>query len=87
MNSVALPVVAFAAALLCLVPGAAEACSVCFSAREENRLAFIATTGFMTAMPFVLVGSLGWWLRARALELDRGECESADDRESGADPR
>ena len=79
---------ALAVALLWAVPGVADACSVCFSAREENRLAFIATTGFMTAMPFALVGSVVWWLRARALELEQSESESgARPRGTGSEPR
>jgi ABC-type nickel/cobalt efflux system permease component RcnA len=87
MSSVVILMVAFAAAVLCLVPGVAEACSVCFSAREENRVAFIATTGFMTAMPFVLVGSLGWWLRARVLEHEQSERESAENDRKTTEPR
>lgn len=49
------------------------ACPVCFAAKnEENRTAFIVTTGFLTFLPLSLVGGGVWWLRRRA----RDEVES-----------
>ncbi len=45
-------------------PTLAEACAVCWSGREDaSRTAYIIGTAFMTLMPFVLVGTLLWWLR------------------------
>jgi hypothetical protein len=53
-----------------LVPQLATACSVCFTGRaDETRVAFIATTGLLTALPILLVGSLVWWLRRRAHQI------------------
>ena len=52
---------------LWLVPKMAVACAVCFTGREdETRIAFIATTGILSALPILLIGSLVWWLRRRA---------------------
>ncbi len=54
---------------LWLWPAAAPACSVCFSATEENRLAFLLTTIFLTFLPLTLIGAGLWMLRRRALQL------------------
>ena len=68
------PRVIFAAgalALAVLVAAApAEACSVCFSAREENRIAFLVTTIFLSVLPLTLIGSAIWWLRRRIRQLE-----------------
>lgn len=49
---------------LLLAPQLADACAVCFSASDENREAFTATTVFLTVLPLVMVGStVGWLLR------------------------
>ncbi len=59
-----------------LVPRLAAACAVCFTGRtDETRIAFIATTGLMTALPILLIGSLVWWLGRRAHQI-RDEHES-----------
>ena len=43
------------------------ACPVCFSAKnEDNRIAFIVTTAFLTFLPLSLIGGGVWWLRRRA---------------------
>lgn len=55
--------------LLLLLPDAAWACPVCFDPREENRVAFLATTIFLSLVPLGMVGGLGMWLRRRAREL------------------
>jgi len=70
--------------LLMVVPDVAHACPVCFDPREENRLAFLATTAFMSLFPLSMVGGFGVWLRkrARALRDDvapHDEAGSADD--------
>jgi hypothetical protein len=60
-----------------LVPRLAAACAVCFTGRaDETRTAFIATTGLLSALPILLIGSLVWWLRRRARQI-RDEHESA----------
>jgi len=56
------------AAAVLVWPGAADACSVCFDATEQNREAFIGTTVFLTALPLLLLGSGFLWLRARHAE-------------------
>ncbi len=67
--------IARAAALaILLAPDIAAACSVCFSGRsDETRVAFIATTALLTALPLLLIGSLVWWLRRRALQIQQSE--------------
>ena len=56
---------------LLFAPRIAAACSSCFSGRsDETRVAFIATTAFLSAFPLLLIGSLVWWLRRRSLQLD-----------------
>jgi hypothetical protein len=62
-----------------LVPRFAVACAVCFTGREdETRIAFIATTVLLSALPLLLIGSLVWWLRRRAHRV-RDERERASD--------
>ena len=59
-----------------LAPQLAAACAVCFTGRaDETRVAFIVTTGFLTALPILLVGTLVWWLCRRARQI-RDENES-----------
>ncbi len=47
----------------------AYACPVCFDRDDEARMAFLATAGLLTLLPFGLVIGTGAWLRKRA----RGE--------------
>ena len=57
-------------ALLVYAP-AVWACPVCFSAKnEENRIAFIITTAFLTFLPLGLFGGGVWWLHRRARQAD-----------------
>ena len=67
MRRLLVPVVALA--LLVVLPDVAYACPVCFDPREENRVAFLATTAFLSLVPLGMVGGLGMWLRRRAREL------------------
>ncbi len=66
-------VAALAAALLALAPGVAQACAVCFDARDANRAAFFATTVFMSLLPLGMVTGLVAWLRRRSRMLERGQ--------------
>jgi len=60
-----------------LVPRLAAACAVCFTGRsDETRVAFLATTGLLTALPLLLIGSLVWWLRRRTRQI-RDEYDEA----------
>jgi hypothetical protein len=61
--------VVLALLLLVALPDVAHACPVCFDPRDENRVAFLATTVFMSLFPLGMVGGLGLWLRKRAREL------------------
>lgn len=47
---------------MALVPGAAFACSVCFSAQGDTLLAYYGTTLFMILFPLALVGAFVYWL-------------------------
>ena len=54
-------------ALLMVValPDLLAACPVCFDRDDEARIAFIATTGLLTALPLSMVGGTLYWLRRR----------------------
>ncbi len=41
----------------------ASACSVCFSATDENRAAFLGTTIFLTLLPLSLLVALALWVK------------------------
>ena len=58
--------------LFVVVPRLTEACSVCSAGREdETRTAFIVTTAGMTALPFILVGGMVWYVRRRFIEAEK----------------
>jgi hypothetical protein len=61
-------------ALLILVsPSVAQACAGCFSGRsDEQREAFLITTGFLTFLPLMLLGFAVWVLirRVRRIEAE-----------------
>jgi hypothetical protein len=57
--------------VLLALPGAAEACAVCFQAKTDaTRIAFIASTAAMTFLPLAVVGGLAWWVRRRFARAD-----------------
>ena len=56
-------------ALIVLRPKLAFACAVCVGNNEDTRVAFIATTALLTFLPLVLIGSVIWYLRRRALQI------------------
>ncbi|MBW2286776.1 MAG: hypothetical protein JRG80_04625 [Deltaproteobacteria bacterium] len=56
-----------------LSPSLARACAVCFSGRsDEQREAFIITTGFLTFLPLLLLGFAVWAFvrRVRRIEAE-----------------
>ena len=54
------------ALLVVVTPALAWACPACFAGKnEENRIAFIITTSFMTFVPVLMLGSLAWWVKKR----------------------
>lgn len=53
------------------LPDVAEACAVCFQTKNDsNRIAFMATTFFLTTLPLALFGTLVWLVRRRIKQLD-----------------
>lgn len=52
-------------AFVAMIPNAAEACPVCFQAKEGSRVAFIVTTVFMSVLPWMLVGGFVMWYRSQ----------------------
>lgn len=57
-------------------PALALACPVCFAAKDEaSRIAFLATTVFLTALPLLLIGGVVMWLSKRAQAAEQGEDE------------
>ena len=67
--------------LLVLLPDVAHACPVCFDPREENRVAYLATTAFMSLFPLGVVGGFTMWLRRRARVLRGLPEDEAEDRQ------
>lgn len=57
-------------ALAVLFPDVAHACPVCFDSSDENRMAFLATTAFLSLLPLGMVAGAGMWIRRRARDLD-----------------
>lgn len=50
----------------------AAACPVCFSStNDENRLAFIFMTGFLTVLPLVLIGFAVSWYRRHVKAFEK----------------
>lgn len=69
---------AVTALLFATLPEAAHACAVCFSATEENREAFLATTAFLSLLPLGMVAGAGYWLRGKARQAEsRSASESS----------
>lgn len=62
-----------ASTLILMLPSLAGACSVCTAGRdEENQLAYILMTVFMSLLPLLAVGTLGFilWRRVKKLEAE-----------------
>ena len=62
-----------------LVPNWAMACSVCTAGRdEENQLAFLLSTLFMSLLPLVVIGTgvFVLWRRIRKLESEERVAEA-----------
>lgn len=62
--------------VILLTPAWAQACSVCFSAREGTRSAFLITTIALSLLPLGLIGGVIFWLRRKARSLDHLDAQS-----------
>ena len=74
---------AAAVALALLAPRAAQACAVCLSSRDDGtQLGFLIGTLIMTPLPFLVVGSLIFylWRRARAVAAEEELIRSTSSR-------
>lgn len=64
-------------AALLAAPRAAGACSVCTTGREdENQLAFILTTIFMSITPLLVVGGVVFFIVRRVRAAERSQAIS-----------
>ena len=60
-------------------PALALACPVCFQAKDEaSRIAFLATTVFLTALPLLMIGGVVMWLSKRVQAADQNDDPPAD---------
>ena len=59
------------------------ACAVCFSGEEANRIAYIATTGFLTFFPLIMVG-FGIWMMRRYIQRKSDELERLEAEDFGS---
>ncbi len=48
----------------------ALACAVCFSGRDESRVAYLLTTIFMTSLPILALGAGIFWVVKKASSAD-----------------
>lgn len=65
------PLLALVGFVLGALPGVARACPVCFVGQnEENRVAYVVSSVGLTLLPFVVVGSLLYWVWRRAQAAD-----------------
>jgi hypothetical protein len=78
-----------AAGLVLASPTLALACPVCFNAKDDAaRVAFLATTVFLTALPLLMIGGVVMWLTRRAAAADQAYVEPSPELEpaAGTDP-
>jgi hypothetical protein len=61
---------AAAFALASLPAQRALACAVCFSGRDESRVAYLLTTIFMTSIPIFALAAGIYWVVKRATAAD-----------------
>jgi hypothetical protein len=61
---------ALAFALASLPAQRALACAVCFSGRDESRVAYLLTTIFMTSIPILALGTGIYWVVKKATRPD-----------------
>jgi peptidoglycan/LPS O-acetylase OafA/YrhL len=61
--------IAVALFAVAILSGAAAACPVCFSATDQNRMAFFGTTVLLSLLPLGMVAGGVLYLRRRARQL------------------
>lgn len=66
----------FALTLVAVLPEAASACPVCFDSSDENRMAFLGTTVFLSLLPLGMVAGAGLYIRKRSREHDADDVGS-----------
>lgn len=76
--------VAFLSVLLLNVEPA-RACSVCFSATDEARVAYYLTTALMMVVPLLLLAAIGFWLY-RSFAKQRAELHEQELAAAGVVP-
>ena len=59
-----------------LLPTVADACAVCVGGNEENRIAFIVTTIFLTIVPLIVIGGTVRWAQKKAEAIRKLEAEN-----------
>jgi hypothetical protein len=57
-------------ALAALPAQRALACAVCFSGRDESRVAYLLTAIFMTALPILALGAGIYWVVKKATRVE-----------------
>lgn len=62
--------IATLAFVLSAFPQEALACAVCFSGRDESRIAYLLTTIFMTSLPILALGAGIYWVVKKANAAD-----------------
>lgn len=58
------------ALIVAALPDVALACPGCIAGTEENRVAFLVTTGLLTFLPLLMIGGVVYWLRKRARQAE-----------------
>jgi hypothetical protein len=61
---------------LLLLPSVSHACAVCFSATDQNRMAFIETTVLMSLLPLGMIGGVVYYYRRKSRQMAEEEAES-----------
>ena len=64
------PLAALGVLAVVLFPDGALACPGCIAGTEENRVAFLVTTGLLSFLPLMMIGGVIYWLRKRARRLE-----------------
>ncbi len=72
-------IVALALFAVAVLPDLLYACPVCFDVDDDSRIAFLATTGFLTVLPLGFVAGTAMWLRKRSQRLDDQENDEQND--------